>query len=369
MEMAIEDFACDSKSLVKARIVPNIFKRKSSIAHVSQPKEICLRIWLRNIAQDFDEGPVHEHRHYASSALIATGVLFHHSHTEISPIAALGVEYPCSSTAHCVHRFLHFIGSLISPHTPSVNIGKGHAQQPYYANPFSAVIGRNECGPVSLPLVRRERRGNGWFATEPASRTSGRGTLDEFRMDLCGLIVSMEQTEISPRPAIGAIVVVSGLAVSFLLWLLYVHHASADFAGRWMFLPALNAFLNGMCAIALCVGLYFIKHRDREAHRTSMLLAFAFSSIFLVSYIVNHAIHGDSIFPGHGPVRTLYLSILASHVILSIVALPMILTTFFFSLTGRFAMHRRIARLTFPIWLYVSITGVVVFVFLKTYAY
>jgi putative membrane protein len=179
----------------------------------------------------------------------------------------------------------------------------------------------------------------------------------------------MEQTEISPRPVIGAIVVLSGLAVSFLLWLLYVHHASAGFAGRWMFLPALNALLNGLCAISLCVGLYFIKHHNMPAHRTSMLLAFAFSSIFLVSYIVNHALHGDTIFPGHGPVRVLYLSILASHVILSIVALPMVLTTFWFSLTGRFAIHRRIARWTFPIWLYVSMTGVAVFLFLKAYAY
>jgi putative membrane protein len=178
----------------------------------------------------------------------------------------------------------------------------------------------------------------------------------------------MEQGETSPRPVVGAIVVASGLAVSLLLWLLYVHHASADFAGRWMFLPALNALLNGLCALALCVGFYFIKHHNRETHRTSMLLAFAFSCAFLISYIVNHALHGDTIFPGHGPVRTLYLSILASHVILSIVALPMVLTTFFFSLTGRFAMHRRIARWTFPIWLYVSITGVAVFVFLKVYA-
>src|SRR5258706_9632994 len=166
----------------------------------------------------------------------------------------------------------------------------------------------------------------------------------------------MEQAEFSPRPVVGAIVVVSGLAVSFLLWLLYVHHASGNFAGRWMFLPALNALLNGLCAIALCLGLYFIKHHNRQAHRRTMLLA-------------NHALHGETIFPGHGPVRTLYLSILASHVILSIVALPMVLTTFFFSLTGRFAMHRRIARVTFPIWLYVSITGVVVLVFLKAYAY
>src|SRR5437660_3278482 len=196
-----------------------------------------------------------------------------------------------------------------------------------------------------------------------------RRALDDFRMDFCDLIVGMQQTEISPRPVVGAIIVVSGLAVSFLLWLLYDHHASSDFAGRWMFLPALNALLNGLCAIALCVGLYFIKHRNREAHRRSMLLAFAFSSVFLVSYIVNHALHGDTIFPGHGPVRTLYLSILASHVILSVVALPMVLTTFFFSLTGRFSIHRRIARFTFPIWLYVSITGVVVFVFLKAYVY
>jgi putative membrane protein len=196
-----------------------------------------------------------------------------------------------------------------------------------------------------------------------------RWALNDFGMNFCDLIVCVEKAHISTRPVVGAIVVVSGLAVSFLLWLLYVHHASADFAGRWMFLPTLNALLNGLCAIALCVGLYFIKHHSREAHRTSMLLAFAFSSVFLISYVVNHALHGDTIFPGHGPVRTLYLSILASHVILSIVALPMVLTTFFFSLTGRFTMHRRIARFTFPIWLYVSITGVVVFVLLKVYAY
>jgi putative membrane protein len=100
-----------------------------------------------------------------------------------------------------------------------------------------------------------------------------------------------------------------------------------------------------------------------------MLLAFAFSSIFLISYIANHALHGDTMFPGHSSMRVLYLWILASHVTLSIVALPMVLTTFFFSLTGWFTMHRRIARLTFPIWLYVSITGVMVFVFLKIYAY
>jgi len=179
----------------------------------------------------------------------------------------------------------------------------------------------------------------------------------------------MERVEIGARPAVGAIIAISGLAVSFLLWLLYLHHASADFAGRFTFLPAVNAVLNGAAAVALCFGFYFVQHRNISAHRNSMITAFAFSALFLVSYIANHAIHGDTRFPGHGGVRNLYLAILASHVILSIVALPMVLTTFFFSLTGRFTLHRRIARFTFPIWLYVSVTGVVVFVFLKIYAY
>ena len=179
----------------------------------------------------------------------------------------------------------------------------------------------------------------------------------------------MEEGQANPRAALGAIVATSAAAISFLLWLLYVHQASSQFAGQWTFLPALNAFLNGLSAIALCVGLYFIKHGDRQAHRASMLLAFGFSSLFLISYIVNHALHGDTRFPGHGAVRTVYLSILASHIFFSVVALPLVLTTFFFSLTGRFTMHRRIARVTFPIWLYVSITGVVVFAFLKAYSY
>src|SRR5260370_21495564 len=105
------------------------------------------------------------------------------------------------------------------------------------------------------------------------------------------------------------------------------------------------------------------------AHRRIMLVAFAFPSLFLVSYTVNHPLHGDTIFPGHGPVRTLYLPILASHIILSMVALPMVLTTFCFSLTGRFPMHRRIARWTFPLSLYVSTPAVAAVLFLKPYAY
>ena len=87
----------------------------------------------------------------------------------------------------------------------------------------------------------------------------------------------------------------------------------------------------------------------------------------LFAIIANHALHGDMIFPGHGTVRTVYLSILASHIVLSVVVLPMILTTFYFSLSGRFPQHKRLARFTFPIWLYVSVTGVVVYAMLASW--
>jgi putative membrane protein len=176
-------------------------------------------------------------------------------------------------------------------------------------------------------------------------------------------------TPATERVALGGIFAVSAAAVAFLLWLLYVHHPPPASAQQWIFLPQLNALLNGLSAVALCVGLYFIKHKKWRAHRVSMLSAFGFSSLFLVSYIVNHALRGDTPFPEVGIARTVYLSILASHVLCSIVALPMVLTTLFFAQSGRFKAHRRVARFAFPIWLYVSVTGVVVFVFLKSYAY
>lgn len=178
---------------------------------------------------------------------------------------------------------------------------------------------------------------------------------------------SPSNTAISTRVPIVGIVLLSAAAVSLLLWLIYVHHAPPQYAQSLMFLPALNALLNSLCVIALLTGLYFIRHRQIARHRTSMMTAFAFSALFLVSYVTNHALHGDMIFPGHGTVRTVYLAILISHIILSVVVLPLILITFFFSLSGRFPQHKRIARYTFPIWLYVSVTGVVVYAMLAAW--
>ncbi len=171
------------------------------------------------------------------------------------------------------------------------------------------------------------------------------------------------------RLAIVAILAISAAATLFLFWLIYVHPAPDAASARLTFLPALNALFNGLSAAALLIGYTFIRaRRDQpkriQAHRAAMLTAFLFSSIFLASYIVNYALHGESHYPGHSLLRTVYLMILASHVLLSVVALPLVLTTFFFSLTGRIPAHRKIARWTFPIWLYVSVTGVVVYAML-----
>jgi putative membrane protein len=165
-------------------------------------------------------------------------------------------------------------------------------------------------------------------------------------------------------PAIAAILAVSAAATVFLFWLIYVHPAAAS-STQYAFLPALNALLNGLSAVALLIGYTFIKARRIKPHRASMMTAFGFSTLFLVSYILHHALHGDVRYPAHAALRSVYLPLLASHIILAVVALPLILVTFFFSLTGRIPQHRKVARWTFPLWLYVSITGVVTWAMLR----
>jgi putative membrane protein len=172
-------------------------------------------------------------------------------------------------------------------------------------------------------------------------------------------------TPSSTRPAITAILAISAAATAFLFWLIYVHPAADAASARLAFLPALNALLNGLSATALLIGFIFIWARRIPAHRASMLTAFAFSTLFLVSYILHHALHGDVRYPLHAALRSVYLPLLASHILLAIVALPLILITFFFSLSGRIPQHRKIAHWTFPLWLYVSITGVVTYVMLR----
>lgn len=168
----------------------------------------------------------------------------------------------------------------------------------------------------------------------------------------------------TPRGAIVTILFVSAAATGFLFWLIYIHPAAAS-GQEYAFLPALNALLNGLSATALLIGFTFIRAGRLAAHRAAMITAFAFSTLFLAGYILHHALHGDVRYPVHAAFRTPYLWLLASHIILAVVALPLVLATFFFSLSGRFPQHRKIARWTFPLWLYVSVTGVVTYVMLR----
>ncbi len=165
-------------------------------------------------------------------------------------------------------------------------------------------------------------------------------------------------------PAIAAILAISVAACIFILWLIYIHPAAAS-SGRFAFLPALNAVLNGLSAIALLIGYTLIRARRIAAHRTAMFTAFAFSTLFLVSYLLHHYLHGEVKYPTTAALGFVYYPLLISHIALAAVTLPLVLVTFYFSLTGRFPQHRRIARWTFPLWLYVSITGVVTYVMLR----
>ncbi len=180
-----------------------------------------------------------------------------------------------------------------------------------------------------------------------------------------GSTPSAQPAASSCRTAIVAILAGSAAATAFLFWLIYLHPA-ADAAGqRYGFLPALNALLNGLSAVALAIGYVLIRAGRRRAHRAAMSMAFGFSTLFLAGYIVHHALHGDVLYPRHAALRGLYLTLLASHILLATVALPLVLATFFFALTARTRQHRRLARWTLPIWLYVSVSGVVVYILLR----
>jgi putative membrane protein len=173
----------------------------------------------------------------------------------------------------------------------------------------------------------------------------------------------------TPPSVIAAIIGISAVASLFLAWLVY-YHAPVDVAGTHLaFLPSLDAFLNAVCAVFLVIGYRYIRRREITKHRNSMFAAFIVSTVFLVAYVANHILHGDMLFPRAYPTaRFVYLWILLMpHIFLATVCLPMILITFFLSLTGRFPAHKKIARWTYPIWLYVSVSGVVVYAMLAAY--
>lgn len=168
--------------------------------------------------------------------------------------------------------------------------------------------------------------------------------------------------------AVGAIIAISVAAFAFLVWIIYFKSTPESYSDAFRILPAVNAVLNGLSAFSILAGVTAIRAGKRRVHMSLMISAFVFSTLFLVSYIVYHYMQGDTKFLGQGAVRTLYFGILISHIGTTLIALPLILTTFFLALTGRFATHKKVAKYTWPVWMYVSVTGVAIFFLLRAHS-
>lgn len=158
---------------------------------------------------------------------------------------------------------------------------------------------------------------------------------------------------------------VSIMALAVLGYLLLLRQGSGDKTAL-SFMPAVNATFNGTAAVLLVLGVIAIKNKQVRRHQVLMLSAFAASTFFLVGYLAYHYVHGDTRYPGSGAMRGVYLAVLASHVLLSLPVVPLCLAAFYYAFKRNFVSHKKITKFLFPIWLYVSVTGVVVFLLLRS---
>lgn len=166
--------------------------------------------------------------------------------------------------------------------------------------------------------------------------------------------------------ALRTIYVVSSIVLIAVVILFYLPRVENP--PTWIpLLPMLNAILNGLCSLLLIGSFIMIKRKQINWHKRLNLTAFFLSSLFLVSYIIFHAYGVETRFPADNPMRPLYLIILISHIILAAIVLPLVLLSFYRGLTGKIEAHKRITRWSMPIWLYVTITGVIVYLMISPY--
>ncbi|MDA9764637.1 MAG: DUF420 domain-containing protein [Opitutales bacterium] len=164
-------------------------------------------------------------------------------------------------------------------------------------------------------------------------------------------------------PAIG----ISAAILAFLFWLIYFK-TPGKAEGDWVLkLPTIFAGLNAVSACCLGVGIVAIKRGLKRIHIGMMISATLSSALFLVCYIIYHHYHGDTKFLAEGLIRPIYFFILISHILLSVVVVPLILLTLWFAINRFYEKHKRIAKWTFPIWMYVSVTGILVYVILQNF--
>ena len=159
--------------------------------------------------------------------------------------------------------------------------------------------------------------------------------------------------------------VVSAAALAFIAYILLVRAAGPAEGADLRFLPAVNASLNGVSALLLAAGWGAIRSRNVRLHRYLMVSAFASSALFLVCYLTYHYVHGDTRYQGEGWLRAIYFFVLVTHIVLSMVVVPGALSAFYFAWKRQFDRHRRWTRIVLPIWLYVSVTGVVIYFMLR----
>lgn len=168
-----------------------------------------------------------------------------------------------------------------------------------------------------------------------------------------------------PKTSVGWIIgAISLLILLIVAVLLFLPRQTSPGRLNVSMLPLLNASLNGASGILLVAGYVFIRRRQIERHRFCMLSAFGLSALFLISYIIYHSIAGSTNFTGQGWIRPLYFTILISHIILAALVLPLALMTLYRAWRGVFVQHRQVARWTLPTWLYVSVSGVLVYLML-----
>ena len=174
---------------------------------------------------------------------------------------------------------------------------------------------------------------------------------------------------ISNARAFAVILLLSGTVFAFLFWLVYIKQAAGVHSQIIANLPAVNATLNSLSTVFLVSGLIAILNKKYSLHMKLMFSALASSALFFACYVIYHYFHGDTHFPRSSPVWALYITILISHIVLSGIAVPLILGSFYLALSSKYSLHKRLSKFTFPVWLYVSVTGVVVFVMLKEYVH
>ncbi|WP_188502957.1 DUF420 domain-containing protein [Pontibacter amylolyticus] len=163
------------------------------------------------------------------------------------------------------------------------------------------------------------------------------------------------------------VIAILSIAIPVVVAMLFFMPKEGSDAVDVSFLPTLHAILNSLTAILLVIGYYNIRKGNVRVHRTAMGTAFGLSAIFLISYVTYHFLGERTIYGGDGILKLFYYFILLTHIVLAVVIVPLVLLSVYFALSEQFARHRRISKWTFPIWLYVAVTGVLVYMLISPY--